>query len=51
MSLFLSWSWKDVIAGVVCILTMIVMNLDDILFSRVCKKVGIKPSTIYYQIK
>lgn len=41
----------DVIAGVIFILTMIALGINSIPFVHVCNKIGIKMSTVNYQVK
>lgn len=41
----------DVIVGVIFILTMIALGINSIPFVHVCNKIGIKMSTVNYQVK
>lgn len=42
---------EDVIVGVVCILALIAIEINDIPYVQICKKIGIKMSTVNYQVK
>ena len=41
----------DVVVGVVSALTVIAKNIDSVSISRICDKIGIRMSTINYQVK
>ncbi len=41
----------SIIAGVVCILTMIKLDVNSVSYSMVCKKLGIRMSSVFYQVK
>ena len=40
-----------IIASVVCILTMIKLNITHIKYADVCRKTGISISSVFYQVK
>ncbi len=40
-----------IIAGVVCILTMIKLDVNSVRHNMVCKKLGIQMSSVFYQVK
>ena len=39
------------IAGVVCILTMIKLDVNSVSYNAICKKLGIRMSSVFYQVK
>ena len=41
----------SIIAGVVCILTMIKLDVNSVSYNTVCKKLGIRMSSVFYQVK
>jgi len=41
----------SIIAGVVCILTMIKLDVNSVSYNMVCKKLGIRMSSVFYQVK
>ncbi len=48
---FIKNTKEEVIAGVVCILTMMIMDIDDLPYVKVCRKIGIEMSSVQYQVK
>ncbi len=48
---YISNTTEDVIAGTVCVLTVIAMDLNEYNYSQICKNIGIAPSTVIYQIR
>lgn len=41
----------SIIAGVVCILTMIKLDINSVSYNMACKKLGIRMSSVFYQVK
>ena len=41
----------SIIAGVICILTMVKLNVNSVCYNTVCKKLGIRMSSVFYQVK
>jgi len=41
----------SIIAGVVCILTMIKLDVNSVSYNAICKKLGIRMSSVFYQVK
>ena len=39
------------IAGVICVLTMVKLEVNSVTYSMVCKKLGILMSSVFYQVK
>ena len=48
---YLNNTTENVIAGTVCVLTIIAMDIKGYYYSQICKSIGIAPSTVIYQIK
>ncbi len=41
----------SIIAGVVCILAMIKLDVNSVSYNAICKKLGIRMSSVFYQVK
>ncbi len=39
------------IAGVICILTMIKLDVNSVSYNAICRKLGIRMSSVFYQVK
>lgn len=42
---------ENVIAGTVCVLTIIAMDITEYYYTEICKSIGIAPSAVIYQIR
>lgn len=42
---------ENIIAGTVCVLTLIAMDIKTCNYTQICENIGIAPSTVIYQIK
>jgi len=48
---YISNTTENVIAGTVCVLTTIAMDIKGYHYSQICKSIGIAPSAVIYQIR
>jgi len=39
------------IAGIICVLTMVKLDVNSVSYNTVCKKLGIRMSSVFYQVK
>jgi len=39
------------IAGIICVLTMVKLDVNSVNYSMICKKLGIQMSSVFYQVK
>lgn len=41
----------SIIAGIICVLTMVKLDVNSVNYSMVCRKLGIQMSSVFYQVK
>jgi len=41
----------SIIAGIICVLTMVKLDVNSVNYSTICKKLGIQMSSVFYQVK